>query len=156
VSLVNAVAHDGHHQGVARNASDLGTIAAALYWLIALVALAVLFVGLLKILCTRIRIRQGRLQVRRGVFAREWDNIDLWRITNIALSQTLLNRLTGDGTLVFTLSYDQAARSAQQTPEAAHVITGLARGKELAALHQNLLNAATLLRGSPILKGIIQ
>jgi hypothetical protein len=70
--------------------------------------------------------------------------------------------MTGDGTLVLTLTAEpiagQKRRRQQIRPggEQFTYVTGLAKGSRLEATFQQLLNLTFLLRGNPVVKGIIQ
>ena len=129
---------------------------------VALIILA-LAVGLtafahLNISCMRIRIANGRLQIERGILHRQVKNIDLWHVVNVSLDRTLVNRFTGDGTLGLALNLDPMV-DPRKKPKGTHTIvhiTGLASGPHLSEMQQSLLNIAFLLRGNPVLKGIIQ
>jgi hypothetical protein len=74
-------------------------------------------------------------------------NVELWRVEDIELRQNALQRLTGDGTLVFKV--------ARGDPKKPLEVTGVARGQALRDLHQKLLNLTFLMRGNPVVKGII-
>jgi hypothetical protein len=118
-------------------------------------------VGYVAVLCTRIRIQKGRLQIEKGIFRKHLNNIDFWRVHNIDLDRRLINRMTGDGTLVFSLTFGMLPenyRRRRRRERADHVVEvcGVVHGAELAELHQDLLNLTFLLRGNPIVKGIIQ
>ena len=123
--------------------------------LLALLLGAVYGIALVK--TTRYRIALGRLQIERGIFHRRLENVDLWRVLNVNLDRTLVNRMTGDGTLelLVTIEPTDLTRRSRRRPQVVRV-TGLARGSELSHIHQCLLNIAFLLRGNPIVKGIIQ
>ncbi len=119
-------------------------------------------IGYIRVKCTRIRIAQGRLQIEKGVFSKHLKNIDLWRVRNIDLERTFVNRMTGDGTLILTLTADPVAgrKRRRGRKQAAGVqfayVTGLAKGSRLEATFQQLLGLTFLLRGNPVVKGIIQ
>lgn len=117
-------------------------------------------IGYIRVKCTRIKIAQGRLQVEKGVFSKHLKNIDLWRVRNIDLERTFVNRMTGDGTLILTLIAEPIAsksrRRERKRPEQFVYVTGLAKGSRLETTFQQLLNLTFLLRGNPVVKGIIQ
>ncbi len=119
-------------------------------------------IGYIRVRCTRIKIAQGRLQIEKGVFSKHLRNIDLWRVRNIELDRTFINRMTGDGTLVFTLTPEpiagQKRRRERKHPasEQFAYVTGLAKGSRLEGTFQQLLGLTFLLRGNPVVKGIIQ
>jgi membrane protein YdbS with pleckstrin-like domain len=150
---------------------------AAVWVVITLLAVAVLmlFIGWLRVATTRLAIHSGRLQIEAGIFHKRMRNYDIWRIQNAELDRHLLNRITGDGTLVLTLTIPVLPKSAAVGRKAGltrsiaaqrsewedpnlrviHVV-GLARGEALKELYQAFLNLAFLMRGNPILKGIVQ
>ncbi|TCO33002.1 PH (Pleckstrin Homology) domain-containing protein [Kribbella steppae] len=143
----------GHSSGLEDSSGSAGGLFVVALFVMAAVALGCY--ALVK--TTRVRIAQGRLQIERGILHRRLDNVDLWRVLNVNLDRTLVNRLTGDGTLEFTLSLDQSDESRRGRKNDRIVkVTGIAEGKDLVELHQRLLNLTFLLRGNPIIKGIIQ
>lgn len=108
--------------------------------------------------CMRIRIANGRLQVERGILHKKVKNVDLWHVVNVGMDRTLVNRITGDGTLELAINLDPMV-DRRKKPKGTHTIvriTGLASGPGLAEMQQSLLNIAFLFRGNPVLKGIIQ
>lgn len=118
-------------------------------------------IGYIRVRCTRIRIAQGRLQIEKGVFSKHLKNVDIWRVLNIELERTFINRMTGDGTLVLILSplaaADRHRRKRKQSGSEQFVdVIGLAKGRRLEDTYQQLLNLTFLLRGNPVVKGIIQ
>ena len=122
-----------------------------------LLGLIVYGVMYLRVLCTRVRLRHGRLQVDRGVLRRDQRNFDLWRVRTVRLKKTLFNRMTGDGTLILALGPEglyehRRMRRGQKSIK----IIGIAHGAELDSLYQGLLNLVFLLRGNPVVKGIVQ
>ena len=121
-------------------------------------AVGLMAVAHINVSCMRIRIANGRLQIERGVLHKKVKNIDLWHIVNVGLDRTLVNRITGDGTLQLALNLDPMV-DPRKKPKGTHTtvrITGLASGPDLSEMQQSLLNIAFLLRGNPVLKGIIQ
>jgi hypothetical protein len=72
-------------------------------------------------------------------------------------SQQIASRL-GDGTLILTLGPEaQTEHRRLRRPKSAVVkVPGLARGSQLTSLYQELLNLVFLLRGNPVVKGILQ
>jgi hypothetical protein len=111
----------------------------------------------LYVLTVRIRLHRGRLQIERGLFGRKLKNYDIWRIRNIDLDRRLLNRISGDGMLIFDLTpYSSGAQTRRARRGNTVRVIGLARGQRLIEVHQKLLNLEFLLRGNPVVKGIIQ
>jgi membrane protein YdbS with pleckstrin-like domain len=129
-------------------------------WVIVAVAvcLAALLIMVARALTTHYTLARGRLQIEKGLFRRHVTNLELWRIQTIELEQSVLNRLTGDGTLRFTIHRDMTAipRSRTSRENKPLSVTGLAKGKELDDLFQQLLNLVFLLRSNPAVKGIYQ
>jgi hypothetical protein len=118
-------------------------------------------IGYLRVRCTKIRVAQGRLQIEKGVFSKHLKNVDIWRVLNIELERTLVNRMTGDGTLVLILSplagADRRRRRKKHAGTEQFVdVIGLAHGSSLQDTYQQLLNLTFMLRGNPVVKGIIQ
>lgn len=93
-----------------------------------------------------ITIDKGRLQVKKGIFGDFWLNEELLRVHDIEVRRTLLNRLTGDGTLIFT--FEHKPRKLK--------VRGLVKGARLDEIREQLLNLVGLLRANQALKGIIQ
>jgi tetratricopeptide (TPR) repeat protein len=121
-------------------------------------AIGITAVAYINVACMRIRIANGRLQIERGVLHKKVKNIDLWHVVNVGLDRTLVNRITGDGTLELALNLDPIV-DPRKKPKGTHTtvrITGLVSGPDLSEMQQDLLNIAFLLRGNPVLKGIIQ
>jgi tetratricopeptide (TPR) repeat protein len=114
--------------------------------LIVLVAALGLLYSYLAVHTTRISVARGRLQTEKGIFSKHLTNLELWRVEGVELHRTLFNRLTGDGTLVLRLHSEKDAVQ----------VTGIARGRRLHEIYQELLNLVFLLRGNPVVKGIIQ
>jgi len=112
----------------------------------------------IRVVNTRIRIRQGRLQVERGVFHKDLNTFDLWLVRAIRLKRSLINRMTGDGTLILSIVPEGVAdpRRIRKGNRAIVKITGLAQGSALIEVYQTLLSLVFLLRHNPVVKGIVQ
>jgi len=54
----------------------------------------------------RYRLTAQRLEVERGVFGKRFESVDLWRVRDLVLEQTLLERMRGVGRIT-VLSSDQ-------------------------------------------------
>jgi pSer/pThr/pTyr-binding forkhead associated (FHA) protein len=121
-----------------------------------------LIIGFIRVRATRFKISQGRLQIKKGVLSKRLTNVDLWRVRNIELYRTFWNRMIGDnGTLIIVLSPEPAAGKTHHSKKRSRLddqveVTGLAKGSHLDEIFQQLLNLTFLLRGNPIVKGIIQ
>jgi tetratricopeptide (TPR) repeat protein len=112
---------------------------------IGLGAMVVCLCGI-RIATTRYTLARGRVQIEAGLFARSARNVELWRVERVDLHQSLINRLTGDGTLVFAVRGEDRPL----------LITGLVRLPALETLRQQLMNLVFALRSNPMVKGIIQ
>jgi len=120
------------------------------------------FVNLLRVMTTNITLARGRLQIERGILSRRLISLELWRVRNLELDRSLFNRMTGDGTLVFT-AFPEAVpghggrRELRKTANLSHLeVSGFAHGDDLKTTFQKLLNLTFLLRANPVVKGIIQ
>jgi tetratricopeptide (TPR) repeat protein len=126
-----------------------------MYFLIVGPVLLLLFY--LYVLSVRIRLHRGRLQIERGLLRRQLKNYDIWRVRNVDLDRRLLNRMSGDGVLVFDVTpYAMGAQTRRARRGNTVRVIGLARGQRLIEVHQKLLSLEFLLRGNPVVKGIIQ
>jgi membrane protein YdbS with pleckstrin-like domain len=121
------------------------------YLLLLLVVPAVI-VGakLIEVKTTTVTLEAGRLLITKGVFAREAHNLELYRVLDIALERSLLNRLTGDGTLVLTIEGIHGTQDPFRLP-----LPGLARIDDLEQLFTRLRSLVLLLRTGPWGKGFI-
>jgi membrane protein YdbS with pleckstrin-like domain len=95
----------------------------------------------------RYTLDKGRLQVERGILARSTTNIELSRVSDVTLHRSLVNRLTGDGSLFFEVLYPGKTERV--------TVTGLAKMPELEELRVNILNLIGLLRTHPTVKGLL-
>lgn len=111
-----------------------------------ILAAAMLASYLLRGATTEYRISGGRLTITRGILWRRTRQVELWRVQDIERRQGLVDRLTGHGELKFR---------AVSVPGGMVTVRGLARGKRLRQLHQQLLDLVFLLRTNPVVKGII-
>jgi uncharacterized membrane protein YdbT with pleckstrin-like domain len=80
-------------------------------WPLLLTALAFLIIlwKWFENLAARFDIRQDRLIVRRGIFLKSLDEIELYRVKDIRLDFSLVNQLAGIGTITVTSS-DETTR----------------------------------------------
>jgi membrane protein YdbS with pleckstrin-like domain len=107
-----------------------------------------LLVYILKVKTTRFTFDKGRLKVASGIFSRSERNIELYRVEDVSLSQTLANRLTGDGTIWLHASAGHGSDINQP-------ITGIAKIDDLRILQDRLRNLVLLLRTGAWGKGVI-
>ncbi|PYN72945.1 MAG: hypothetical protein DMD97_21905 [Candidatus Rokuibacteriota bacterium] len=79
---------------------------------VVLVGLVPLLIGLLYSwlvrLSTEYRLFQESLEVQSGIISRQIENIQLFRVRDLGLAQSILNRLAGVGDIIVT-STDQSA-----------------------------------------------
>ncbi len=99
---------------------------------------------------TTITFEAGRLLISKGVFGRASHNIELYRVLDIELDRSFLNRLTGDGTLVMTVEGTHGTQDPFRLP-----LPGLARIRELERVFPRLRSLVLLLRTGPWGKGVI-
>jgi hypothetical protein len=150
------------HVGGNVTPADVAELAHRGLTILAAIAIAVTAIGVARVKTMRITIARGRLQIRKGILARRVSNIELWRVRNVELDRTLANRLTGDGGIVVELTGTATAngrrRARRRNPQQGEIITlvGLTHGQRLDDAYQQLLNLVFLLRGNPVVKGIIQ
>ena len=118
--------------------------------LLLVLPIVVIVAKLIEIKTTTITIEGGRMLVSKGVFSREEHNIELYRVLDIVLQRSFLNRLTGDGTLILTIEGIHGSRDPFRVP-----LPGLARIGELEELFKRLRSLVLLLRTGPWGKGLI-
>jgi membrane protein YdbS with pleckstrin-like domain len=94
---------------------------------------------------TQYTIDRGRIEVTSGILSKRTKNIELWRVSNIELERSVINQLTGDGTLILNVFY-------ADHPERVKIV-GLTKMPELEELRVKLLNLIGLLRSHPSTKG---
>ncbi len=82
-------------------------------WPLLLTALALLIVGWkwLENMAARYDVCDDRLVVRRGIFLKSLDEVELYRVKDIRLDFSLINQIAGIGTVTVTSS-DETTRSA--------------------------------------------
>jgi uncharacterized membrane protein YdbT with pleckstrin-like domain len=117
-----------------------------------LVASAVCFILVsrlyVSVISTRYTIDRGRVQIQRGFWNRELENVEMWRITDIRLHRSLANLLTNDGTIVLTVEMGSVQH--RRTVE----LKGLAKALELEQIFQKMVNLVWLLRVNQEVRGI--
>jgi membrane protein YdbS with pleckstrin-like domain len=97
---------------------------------------------------TKYTLDKGRLMVSTGIFSKEQQNIELYRIEDIQLHQTFLNRLTQDGELILHVATGH-------TQPRLLKLRGLAKINQLQVLFDQLRSLIVLLRTGQWGKGII-
>lgn len=102
-------------------------------WPLALTAaaLAVLLVVWFRNLAASYEICRDRLVIRRGIFIKSIDEVELYRVKDVRLDFSLINQLAGIGTLGITSS-DETTRGAPL--RLAHIERAQARREELRRL----------------------
>ena len=131
-------AHDG---------PDIYPVAASKAILVSVILIGVPFlVYLIREVTTKYTIARGRLTVDKMLLTRHARTTELWRVKLIETHQSIPNRLTGDGTLIFTLNDDKTKI----------LVTGLAAFSELEKLQVQLMDLIFALRANPMIKGIVQ
>ena len=90
-----------------------GTIAGWLTLLLCLVGVGVLIVLIkwIENLATTYEVSEERLILRKGIFVKSIDEVELYRIKDVRLDFTLINQWAGIGTITVTSS-DETTRNA--------------------------------------------
>ena len=103
------------------------------YWPLALTAAALLLIlwKWVENLAARFDICPDRLIVRRGIFVKSLDEVELYRVKDVRLDFTLINQMVGIGTITVTSS-DETTRGAPLTLR--HVERAAHRREELRGL----------------------
>jgi len=102
-------------------------------WPLLLTVLAFLILGWkwLENMSSRYDLGEDRLLVRRGIFLKSLDEIELYRVKDIRLDFSLINQMAGIGTVTITSS-DETTRSAPLV--LAHIEAAQRRREELRTL----------------------
>ncbi len=69
-------------------------------WLLGLLALPGMLLVLLRHLTTRFKITLRRVEYEKGIVTRHVDSLELWRVLDVRYSQTIFDRMTGNGRIV--------------------------------------------------------
>jgi tetratricopeptide (TPR) repeat protein len=127
-------------------ASQQGPSGATLF---SAIVLSVPFIWLVLHIKTReITFAEARIIIASGVLFRTKENIELYRVSNIRLTQTLLNRITRNGSLIINVDH-----GGQNTKKI--ILRGLARYDRLDQIASKLRNLVLLLRSGNWGKGVI-
>ena len=105
---------------------------------------------ILGIKCTKITLDKGRVEILKGVIRKSQQNIELYRVEDIELHQTLINQITRDGTILLHVTPGHA-----QAQRVEVKLTGLAKIDQLRVLFEQLRNLVLLMRTGSWGKGII-
>jgi uncharacterized membrane protein YdbT with pleckstrin-like domain len=103
-------------------------------------ALVVVLLKWIESMGAKYEVTDERLIVRRGILFKSIDEIELYRIKDVRMNFTLLNQLTGIGTICLTTS-DETTRGGDMLMR--HVLRAHARREEL----RRLVDAARRKRG---------
>src|SRR5262245_49173014 len=71
---------------------DLASVARLIVVAVAAAAVAATALGYARVRSTRVTLRRGRLQVRSGLLAKRLVNVELWRVHDVELERSLINR----------------------------------------------------------------
>ena len=115
-----------------------------------IVSVALVITLMLKIKTTEIVINQGRAQVRTGIFAKQTETFEFYRVLDIELRRTFLNRLTHDGTVAFFVEGVEGRRGPKEVE-----LTGIAKAERLEELFNQLRSLIFVMRSGQWGKGII-
>lgn len=66
-------------------------------WVLGLVGLPGLLLVFLRHVTTRYKVSLRRVETERGIISKHVDSLELWRVLDVRYSQTLFDRLTGNG-----------------------------------------------------------
>jgi uncharacterized membrane protein YdbT with pleckstrin-like domain len=77
--------------------------------LLTVVALAIVLVKWIEVMSAKYEVTPERLIIRRGIFLKSIDEIELYRIKDVRMNFSLLNQLTGIGAICLTTS-DETTR----------------------------------------------
>jgi hypothetical protein len=116
---------------------------------IGVLAIASLLAIVLRVLTTTVTFGEARLLITTGVLGRRYRNLELYRVENVYLVRSLINRLTGDGVIEFHIEEGRSGK-----PEVLRVF-GIAPIAELLKLHDDLRQLVFNLRTGQWGKGII-
>jgi tetratricopeptide (TPR) repeat protein len=113
-------------------------------------ALVIPLIYVVRIKTTRYTFDKGRLQIARGILMRRVSNIELYRVVDLEMQQTFINRITRDGTIVLLVDGVRSIGQQARIP-----LIGIARGQRLQALFEELRSLVLLLRTGNWGKGFI-
>ncbi|MCW3835934.1 PH domain-containing protein [Sphingomonas canadensis] len=104
------------------------------------VGLIILLVKWIANLAVTYELTQDRLILHKGIFVKSIDEIELYRIKDVRIDFTLINQLSGIGTITITSS-DETTRDAPL------VIRDVSQAQARREKLRELVNAARLARG---------
>jgi hypothetical protein len=119
------------------------------WWQAAVIICVVVFVvGYMYTQSLTIIVANGRLQIVGGPLGWTLKNYELFRVDDVGVHRSLLNRLTGDGSLRLAVVYSGGHSKNVK-------IVGIASDAEIGKVAQDMLNLVFLLRTHAAIKGII-
>jgi tetratricopeptide (TPR) repeat protein len=131
------------------SAQNVGSIVPVVLVVLGICLLLNALMIVLRVKNTKYTLDKGRLHVAKGIFSKNQQNVELYRVKDIGLHQTFLNRMTGDGLL--TLYVQSGHRKRDETVK----LLGFAPVHQLREIFDQLRNLVALLRSGPWGKGII-
>jgi hypothetical protein len=69
-------------------------------WILGLVGIPGLAWTFLRHITTRFKLSSRRVEYERGVFAKEVDSLELWRVLDVRYRQTFVDRILGNATII--------------------------------------------------------
>ncbi|MCA9709442.1 MAG: PH domain-containing protein [Myxococcales bacterium] len=69
-------------------------------WLLGLLGLPGVLVVFLRHITTRYKITLRRVEFEKGIISKHVDSLELWRVLDVRYSQSLVDRMTGNGRIV--------------------------------------------------------
>jgi hypothetical protein len=69
-------------------------------WVLGLVGLPGMLVVFLQHVTTRFKITLRRVETERGIVTKRVESLELWRVLDVRYTQTILDRLTGNGRVI--------------------------------------------------------
>lgn len=120
----------------------LGSLAGWATLLLCLVGigLIILLIKWIANLAITYEVTEDRLILHKGIFVKSIDEIELYRIKDVRIDFTLINQVTGIGTITITSS-DETTRNGPL------VIPDLAKAKARREMLRQRVNAARITRG---------
>lgn len=104
------------------------------------IGLIILLIKWIANLAITYEVTEDRLILHKGIFVKSIDEIELYRIKDVRIDFTLINQVTGIGTITITSS-DETTRTGPL------VIPDLARARERREMLRQRVNAARITRG---------
>lgn len=109
--------------------------------------LLLIFAKILHVKTTSIAIDQGRVRISSGILSRKTHTAELYRVEDLELDQSFINRLTDDGTI--TLHTKEKGKSTSLK------LVGIAPIGKLRNVFDQMRNLVLMLRTGPWGKGVV-